>query len=247
VTDIGLLPAELDEPAPGNPFTAVPSSLTERADHFNPSYISHDSQLYKDLSGATEMKSWGIDLSQSASNALSESFSHALPYLVLIAVVLVTGVIQQRQIQGRQAKSGSISPVNSQQQMIMKIMPFFLPVFSFGVPAALVVYFIVSNLWRIGQQAFITRTSTGSPPGCSDRDRRHRRDLTPRPTRRRRQAAGRQERPVRAHDSATAAESTSCSRWAGTVGRRASQACARELRPSPNLPKPTATRPPRAE
>src|SRR5690606_12059748 len=35
---------------------------------------------------------------------------------------------------------------------------FFLPVFSFGVPAALVVYFLVSNIWRIGQQAVITRT-----------------------------------------------------------------------------------------
>ena len=41
--------------------------------------------------------------------------------------------------------------------MIMKLMPIFLPVFSFAMPAGLVVYFIVSNLWRIGQQAFITR------------------------------------------------------------------------------------------
>ena len=40
----------------------------------------------------------------------------------------------------------------------MKIMPFFLPVISFGLPAGLVVYFLVSNLWRVGQQAFITRT-----------------------------------------------------------------------------------------
>jgi membrane protein insertase Oxa1/YidC/SpoIIIJ len=41
--------------------------------------------------------------------------------------------------------------------MIMKLMPIFLPIFSFAMPAGLVVYFIVSNLWRIGQQAFITR------------------------------------------------------------------------------------------
>jgi membrane protein insertase Oxa1/YidC/SpoIIIJ len=41
--------------------------------------------------------------------------------------------------------------------MIMKLMPIFLPVFSFAMPAGLVVYFIVSNLWRIGQQDFITR------------------------------------------------------------------------------------------
>jgi YidC/Oxa1 family membrane protein insertase len=142
----------------GEAFGAAPESVTSRADYFNPAYLSKDSELYQDLSRSTEMKSWGIDLSESASKALGEGIAHALPYLVLIALVLVTGVIQQRQIQGRQAKSGSTSPINSQQQMIMKIMPFFLPVFSFGVPAALVVYFLVSNIWRIGQQAFITRT-----------------------------------------------------------------------------------------
>jgi YidC/Oxa1 family membrane protein insertase len=165
VTDIGLaagfsaMNLQLSQP-----FSAVPARmadgrpLADRSDYFNPAYVSKDSELYKDLRGATQMKSWGIDLSESASKALSRGIGHALPYLILIAVVLVTGVIQQRQIQGRQAKSGSVTPVNSQQQMIMKIMPFFLPVFSFGVPAALVIYFIVSNLWRIGQQAFITRT-----------------------------------------------------------------------------------------
>ena len=43
----------------------------------------------------------------------------------------------------------------------MKIMPFFLPVFSFTLPAGLVLYFLVSNLYRFGQQAFITRTMYG--------------------------------------------------------------------------------------
>jgi YidC/Oxa1 family membrane protein insertase len=171
VTDIGLAGGfsalnlhlgqtfeSVPDRVPGATELTRETALGARPDFFNPSYISDTSELYKDLSHATEMKSWGIDLSESASKALSQGFGHALPYLALIAVVLVTGVIQQRQIQGRQAKSGNTSPINSQQQMIMKIMPFFLPVFSFGVPAALVVYFIVSNLWRIGQQAFITRT-----------------------------------------------------------------------------------------
>lgn len=161
-TDIGLqagMTAMQYSTGTGSPkFTRPPDELLSRADHFNPAYISHDTELWQDLRASTEMKWWGIDLSESASKALSTGFVHALPYLVLIAVVLVTGVIQQRQIQGRQAKSGNTTAVNSQQQMIMKIMPFFLPIFAFGVPAALVIYFIVSNVWRIGQQAFITRT-----------------------------------------------------------------------------------------
>jgi YidC/Oxa1 family membrane protein insertase len=123
--------------------------------NFKPGYISSDTELYKSLSQVKEMKSWGIDLADSASSALSRSLGHALPYLLLIAIVAVTGVVQQRQIQGR---SNASSQVNSQQQAIMKIMPFFLPVISFGLPAGLVIYFVVSNLWRVGQQAFITRT-----------------------------------------------------------------------------------------
>ena len=122
--------------------------------NFKPGYIGSDTELYQSLIKVKEMKSWGIDLADSASSALSKSIGHSLPYLLLILIVAVTGVVQQRQIQGR----SSGAQVNSQQQAIMKIMPFFLPVISFGLPAGLVIYFVVSNLWRVGQQAFITRT-----------------------------------------------------------------------------------------
>ena len=43
----------------------------------------------------------------------------------------------------------------------MKVMPFFLPVISFSLDAALVMYFVVSNLYRLAQQAYITRTLYG--------------------------------------------------------------------------------------
>ena len=45
--------------------------------------------------------------------------------------------------------------------MIFKIMPFFLPVISFSFDAALVVYFVISNLYRIIQQGYITRKFYG--------------------------------------------------------------------------------------
>jgi YidC/Oxa1 family membrane protein insertase len=124
---------------------------------FDPAYVSQDSELYQSLSSTTEMTAFGLDLSESASQALSQSVLHALPYLALIAIVAVTGFVQQRQIQGRNT-SGQINP---QQQMIMRLMPIILPIFSFGLPAGLVLYFAVSNLYRIGQQAFISRSIYG--------------------------------------------------------------------------------------
>ena len=150
VTNIGLQAGIVASGA----VSGQPLSLDEeKLRTFTPKYIAHDSQLYTDLAGTNRMKSWGIDMAESASKALTNSIGHAIPYLLLIVAVLVTGVVQQRQIAGRNTSA----QINPQQQMIMKLMPIFLPVFSFAMPAGLVVYFIVSNLWRIGQQAFITR------------------------------------------------------------------------------------------
>jgi membrane protein insertase Oxa1/YidC/SpoIIIJ len=42
--------------------------------------------------------------------------------------------------------------------MLLKVMPAFFAAISLGIPAAVVVYFLVSNLFRIGQQALITKT-----------------------------------------------------------------------------------------
>ena len=124
---------------------------------FDPAWINPSTKMYQDLSVSTQMKAFGMDLSESASKALQQGVLHALPFLVLILIVAVSGFIQQRQIQGRNPNA----QVNSQQQMIMKIMPFFLPVISFGLPAGLVIYFAVSNLYRIGQQAFISKSIYG--------------------------------------------------------------------------------------
>jgi membrane protein insertase Oxa1/YidC/SpoIIIJ len=56
-------------------------------------------------------------------------------------------------VQGRNTGA----PINPQQQMLTRIMPFiFIPI-SFSLPAGVVVYFVVSSLVRVGQQALVTR------------------------------------------------------------------------------------------
>ena len=72
----------------------------------------------------------------------------------MILIVLVTSLFQQKQIQGRQSQAA----MPPQQQMMMKLIPYMLPVFSYVMPAAVVVYFIISNMVRIAQQAYITRS-----------------------------------------------------------------------------------------
>ena len=126
----------------------------EVAANFNPAYLDHESDLWSDLTQTNEMTSLGFDISRSASEVLSDGVVDSLPYLALVLVVGLSGWFQHKMIRSRQTGA----PVNPTQDMIMKFMPFFLPVFSFTLPAAIVLYFLVSNIYRIGQQYYITRS-----------------------------------------------------------------------------------------
>ncbi|MEQ8717862.1 MAG: membrane protein insertase YidC [Acidimicrobiales bacterium] len=147
---VGQSAATSAGPGAGGGLEAV--QLPANFETFNPQYLDQGSELFADLSASTEMDFIGIDLSESASSALRESFSHGLPFLGMVILVFGLSLIQQRQIAGR--NQGEIP---QQQKMLMWILPFMLPVFSFAMPAGLVVYFITQSLIRIGQQAFITR------------------------------------------------------------------------------------------
>jgi YidC/Oxa1 family membrane protein insertase len=78
----------------------------------------------------------------------------ALPYYVLIALVALTGWYQVRQTQARQLQSGS-TPPNAQMQAMTKIFPVFFAFICFGLNAGAILYFVVSNIWRIGQQQLV--------------------------------------------------------------------------------------------
>jgi len=137
----------------GEPLVGAPTDPQA----FYPAYVDHGSEIFRDLSNRSEMVFLGMDLSRSATRALSESVIAALPYALLILMVGISSWFQQRQIRGRNPDAA----VNPQMQMMMKVMPFFLPIISFQLDASLVVYFVVSNLYRIGQQAYITRSLYG--------------------------------------------------------------------------------------
>ena len=122
--------------------------------YFRPEHLNHSTDLYQSLSSTNTMNFFGMDLAVSAAQALKIGLLIAVPYLLLLVVILVTGVFQNRQLQSRNKNTA----VNPQQQMLMKIMPFFLPVFSFGFPSGLALYWATQNFCRIGTNAYITRS-----------------------------------------------------------------------------------------
>ena len=157
-TNVGFVTGQ--QAASINPLQNPPDIL--HFHNFQPKYVPHDSSLYQSLSSTNVMNFFGMDLASSCTEIFSRQGAvAAIPYVVLIIIVGATSFIQQRQIQGRNPNA----QVNPQQQQIMKIMPFFLPLISFGLPSGLVLYFAVSNLYRVGQQWFIGRTIYGVGKG----------------------------------------------------------------------------------
>jgi YidC/Oxa1 family membrane protein insertase len=127
----------------------------------------------------------GIRLDCSASAALSgadpssvgevcgNGFVSALPYLVLVLLMGFTTFYQQRQMQGQR---GAVdNPQAQQMQMFTKILPVMLMFFSFNFPTGVVLYWLTTNVWTIGQQRLmlkaappLTGTKTAGPPPASN-------------------------------------------------------------------------------
>ena len=127
--------------------------------------VSPETDLYQDLvAGDTGFLS--LDLFLSASQILSlEGLVSALPYFLLIAIVIVTQYVQQRMLT---PSTGTDDKQVRQMQGIMRIMPLFFGFISYSLPAGLVLstdgvlsgtpsYFATSNIFRIGQQQLILK------------------------------------------------------------------------------------------
>jgi YidC/Oxa1 family membrane protein insertase len=73
--------------------------------------------------------------------------------LILTTTMALTTYISQRQLMNKQT-----AQVNPQQQTIMKIMPLMFFVFAVNVPLAVIIYWVTTNFWSVGQQYMLLRT-----------------------------------------------------------------------------------------
>ena len=147
----GCLPLVFQMPV----FFALFRVLSEPQEH-----LPVDSKLFEAFCGSQSVAECkdpkglsflGMDLGEAASN-LSGGFTNALPYFLLIALVVVTGYLQFKQTQSRQTQA------NPQMALMGKIFPVMFAFISYSLPSGVVLYFLVSNLWQIGQQALIFKT-----------------------------------------------------------------------------------------
>jgi YidC/Oxa1 family membrane protein insertase len=151
-----------------------------------PQNIPKTSRMYHDLVAAKgQMHVFGINLADSV-RTHQPHLVNVIPYalLVLIAVGLQYVSIWQITTRNPAASSG-----NQQMQQMQKYMPLIFLVLYIALPAGVGVYFIVSSLFRVGQQEWMykhdptivkaineltarkkTEAAGGKPPGPSGGD-----------------------------------------------------------------------------
>lgn len=108
----------------------------------------------------------GMMLGTSPSQAMGIGLGEAVPYLIVIVFMVATQYVQQWHStygQERPDQKGA-----GAQQAITKVMPLFIGFISWNFPAGLVLYWMTSNLFRLGQQVLIFKID-GRPttPGSS--------------------------------------------------------------------------------
>lgn len=116
----------------------------------DPSFLPPSSEMYKDLvADGGQMVSFGIDLSKSATDAHG-TFWAALPFYALILIMVGLQYFQQWQVTSRAPAADS--PQAQQMRMIQKFFPPIFGIFSINFPAGVVLYWVISSIFRVIQQ-----------------------------------------------------------------------------------------------
>ncbi len=125
-----------------------------------PRYISHGSQLYKNLiAHPGQMNAFGMNLADKPFSP-HPSIWAAIPFFVLVVAAVALQYFQMAQMTRRNPQAAQ---ANKQMQMMQKFMPLLMAYIYFLVPAAVVIYMIVSTIIRIATQDVMFRMGIVKP------------------------------------------------------------------------------------
>lgn len=139
----------------------------------DPRYIPHGSgfigKMYQDLLHANgQIQAFGMDLNlKPFPISLHGNWVGAIPFFAFVAIAVGLQYFQMAQLNNRNRKVGQDLP--AQQQTLQRIMPIFFAYFYFVIPAAVVLYMIVSTIIRIITQDIMFRTGVSHPGKAATR------------------------------------------------------------------------------
>jgi YidC/Oxa1 family membrane protein insertase len=126
-----------------------------------PRYIPKLSKMYKSLIVSNgQIKAFGMDLNLKPFSSHG-SVAAAIPFFVFVAVAVALQYFQMAQMNNRSKKTGQSMP--SQQQAMQRFLPIIFAYFYMVIPAAVVLYMIISTMIRIITQDLMFRAGVSNP------------------------------------------------------------------------------------
>ncbi len=126
-----------------------------------PRYIPTSSKMYHNLIASHgQINAFGMDLNLKPFSHHS-SVAATIPFFVLVALAVGLQYFQMAQMNNRNKKTGQAMP--SQQLMMQRFLPVFFAYFYIVIPAAVVLYMIVSTIIRIITQDLMFRAGVSNP------------------------------------------------------------------------------------
>jgi len=133
----------------------------------HPKYIPETSRMFLDLQASKgKIDVFGMNMALKPLDHHATLFA-AIPFFIMVALAVGLQYFQMAQINNRNKKSGQEMP--SQQQRIQKLMPIMFAYFYFVIPAAVVLYMVVSTMIRIATQDIMFRLGVSDPGRAEER------------------------------------------------------------------------------
>jgi YidC/Oxa1 family membrane protein insertase len=132
-----------------------------------PRYIPTSSKMYHNLvhSGG-QIRAFGMDLNLKPFSSHG-SIGAAIPFFIFVAVAVALQYFQMAQMNNRNRKTGQALP--SQQQALQRFLPIIFAYFYLIIPAAVVLYMIISTVIRIITQDLMFRAGVSNPQKATER------------------------------------------------------------------------------
>jgi YidC/Oxa1 family membrane protein insertase len=143
------------------------------ASPFGSGHVPRSGSLFKDIVrgkstflgmrlGCSPQQSTNKVSFQQCSGTAGTAGASVVGYFALVLLMMGSTYYQQKQM-----SSQATGPQAKQMQTMGRVMPLFLGFISLNIPTGVIIYWIVSNVWTIGQQYFfLQRQPTTGPPSA---------------------------------------------------------------------------------
>jgi YidC/Oxa1 family membrane protein insertase len=117
-----------------------------------------------DVAHFATAKIFGVPIS-AAFNSTQEALAHvggsvaSTKVLTVILIVLMgaSTFITQKQLMARNKASGQENPLAQQQKILLYVLPLTFAIFGYRFPMGVLIYWLTTNLWSMGQQSIVIR------------------------------------------------------------------------------------------